>query len=83
MKVGDEVRITWLDSVRQGPDWEDTIDVIPRVEPTLVRSYGVIIEAKKEYVLVAPHYGDGPVEFTQCHGAIAIPTCSIKKVKVL
>ncbi len=71
------VLITWIDSKGITSEWEFEEDVEP-LEPAICYTVGYLIDDKKKYKTVCQSYGN-----EQIIGRMAIPSCSIIKIKKL
>ena len=71
------VFIKWIDS-KNGPEGWEYLDGLEALKPILCSSVGFLIDDNKDYKTIAPTIGGD-----QVLGRITIPTCAIKKIKIL
>ena len=69
--------IKWIDSKNGSEGWE-YLDGLEPLKPILCSSVGFLIDDNKDYKTIAPTIGGG-----QVLGRITIPSCAIKKIKIL
>jgi len=69
--------IKWIDS-KNGPEGWEFLEEIESLKPVTCYSVGFLLDDTKDYKTIAPTIGGG-----QVLGRITIPSCAIKKIKIL